>query len=119
MEARPEELRLRRGMGIVAYRTPLRLDRIIPVGLLEGVLAAFVAGHTERRFRLLQKVFFIGAVRRMTRQATLCPACLMDDFLFIVFLFVTEITDFASLCPEQARSLRGMGVVAGGAFAGL
>ena len=114
-----EELRLRRGMGIVAYRTPFCLDRIISVGLLEWVLAAFVAGEAERCFRLLQKVFFVAAVGKMTCGTALCLAYLMNDFLFVVFLLVAQIADSITLRIQQVASLRSMGVVAGGAFAGL
>lgn len=112
MRARLHELRLVRGMRIVTEHAGLLLNGVVAVRRFERRFAAVVAGQAERLLSLDQKVLLVGAVRKMTRLASVGLHDLVHRFLFKVFFLVALIADFLSFRFEQVLPLGSMGIVA-------
>src|ERR1700690_1841493 len=111
-----QEFRLVRGVGIVADRAGLSLNRIICVRLHERRAAAFVTGEAKRRLRLDEEVRLVRAVGKMARLAPLRLKDLVHRLLFKKLLLVAAIAEVLAFSGEQMVPLRGMRVMEARAF---
>jgi hypothetical protein len=65
--------------------------------LFKGGFGAVMAAKAKRSLGLHQKVFLVRTVGRMTSRATFWPY-FVDDFLFIILLFVALKASFIPFC---------------------
>lgn len=112
METRLEEVRLRRGMGVMTAQTGLLLYGIPSVGLLERRCAALMTGKAQFRGRLYEKILLARGVCKMAGPAPLLLQYPVDDFIFKFFLLVAAETEFAAFSLQEVIRLRCVRVVA-------
>ena len=103
MRAGPEERGLRRRMGVVADRAGFLLDRILPVCLFEGAVAALVAGHTELRWSHRQEIALRRRVRKMTFPTPLLRHHPVLDFVSEISFFVAFGADCITFGTQEIR----------------
>jgi len=96
-----EQLRLVRGMGIMANHAGPGLHWVVAMCFPKGGSVAIMAGETERRLRFDQEVLLVRAVGFVAGTASLGIQHLMHVFLFIIFFLVAPVAELFSLHLEQ------------------
>src|SRR5512146_393763 len=119
MSACFQELSLRRRVGIVTTRAGGGFHRVIRVRLFEPPLAGIMTGEAKGGLCLYEQVVLVGAVRMMANPASLLLKDGMYDFLLIRLFLMTLIACLRAFGFEEVPPLRGVRIMARGAFSGL